>query len=110
VEEVVADKGYHSGPVLKSVHAQGAVTFPSRSADDGTGKATAKLSSRSGQYQNRGECREIAGSAFRRSAVNLTERSFAHMYETGGMRRVHRRGRDNILRGCCCTTRPSGFP
>ncbi len=28
----------------------------------------------------------------------LTERSFAHMYETGGMRRVHPRGRDNILK------------
>jgi transposase len=26
------------------------------------------------------------------------ERSFAHLYETGGMRRVHLRGRDNILK------------
>jgi len=28
----------------------------------------------------------------------LTERSFAHLYETGEMRRVHLRGRDNILK------------
>ena len=28
----------------------------------------------------------------------MTERSFAHLYETGGMRRVHLRGRDNILK------------
>ena len=28
----------------------------------------------------------------------LTERSFAHLYETGGMRRVHLRKRDNILK------------
>ena len=28
----------------------------------------------------------------------LVERSFAHMYETGGMRRTHLRGRDNILK------------
>ena len=28
----------------------------------------------------------------------LTERSFAHLYETGGMRRLHLRGRDNILK------------
>ena len=28
----------------------------------------------------------------------LTERSFAHLYKTGGMRRVHLRGRDNILK------------
>ncbi len=28
----------------------------------------------------------------------MTERSFAHLYETGGMRRVHLRGRNNILK------------
>ena len=28
----------------------------------------------------------------------MAERSFAHMYETGGMRRTHLRGRDNILK------------
>ena len=28
----------------------------------------------------------------------LTERSFAHLYETGGMRRVHLQGRKNILK------------
>lgn len=32
----------------------------------------------------------------RRSEV--TERSFAHMYETGGMRRLHLRGNQNILK------------
>ena len=28
----------------------------------------------------------------------LTERSFAHMYETGGMRRTHLKGQNNILK------------
>ena len=28
----------------------------------------------------------------------LGERSFAHLYETGGMRRLHLRGRNNILK------------
>jgi hypothetical protein len=28
----------------------------------------------------------------------LTERTFAHLYETGGMRRIHLRGRNNILK------------
>ena len=28
----------------------------------------------------------------------MTERSMAHMYETGGMRRVHLKGRQNILK------------
>src|SRR5438477_8596797 len=33
-----------------------------------------------------------------RDTGELVERSFAHAYETGGMRRVHLRGRDNVLR------------
>ena len=31
-------------------------------------------------------------------SVKLIERSFAHRYETGGMRRCHLRGRQNILK------------
>jgi hypothetical protein len=31
-------------------------------------------------------------------AGGLLERSFAHCYETGGMRRTHLRGRENILK------------
>src|SRR5436309_2634020 len=33
-----------------------------------------------------------------RSSGELVERSFAHCYETGGMRRTHLRGRENILK------------
>jgi hypothetical protein len=33
-----------------------------------------------------------------RTRSELTERSMAHMYETGGMRRVHLKGRSNILK------------
>jgi hypothetical protein len=32
------------------------------------------------------------------SRGGLVERSFAHCYETGGLRRRHLRGRDNILK------------
>src|SRR5438094_800834 len=32
------------------------------------------------------------------TGAEVVERSFAHAYETGGMRRVHLRGRDNVLK------------
>ena len=38
------------------------------------------------------------GKRLQRQRSELTERSMAHMYETGGMRRVHLKGRDNILK------------
>ena len=34
----------------------------------------------------------------RDAQAELAERSFAHLYETGGMRRTHLRGHDNILK------------
>jgi hypothetical protein len=36
--------------------------------------------------------------ALKRRRGELVEKSFAHMYDTGGMRRVHLRGRDNIAK------------
>ena len=38
------------------------------------------------------------GRQLQKRRSELTERSFAHLYETGGMRRLHLRGRDNILK------------
>ena len=38
------------------------------------------------------------GQRLQKIRSELTERSFAHLYETGGMRRLHLRGRDNILK------------
>lgn len=48
-------------------------------------------------YANR---RRVNGERGRRLQLRseLTERSFVHMYETGGMRLTHLRGRDNILK------------
>ena len=36
--------------------------------------------------------------ALLRKRGELIERSFAHVYDTGGMRRVHLRGKDNIAK------------
>ena len=38
------------------------------------------------------------GKDLQKLRTELTERSFAHMYETGGMRRTHLRHHDNIAK------------
>jgi hypothetical protein len=38
------------------------------------------------------------GKDLQKLRTELTERSFAHMYETGGMRRTHLKGQKNILK------------
>jgi transposase len=49
-------------------------------------------------YQNRRRVRGSYGKSVLRRRGELVERSFAHFYETGGMRRCHLRGRENILK------------
>jgi transposase len=49
-------------------------------------------------YANRRRTRGERSKELQRTRSELTERSMAHMYETGGMRRVHLKGRNNILK------------
>lgn len=49
-------------------------------------------------YGNRRRIRGEHGKEPLRRCGGLLERSFAHAYETGGVRRVHLRGRKNILK------------
>jgi transposase len=49
-------------------------------------------------YANRRRVRGDRSKRLQKLRSELTERSFAHLYETGGMRRVHLRGRNNILK------------
>ncbi len=49
-------------------------------------------------YANRRRVRGEYGKSLLRRRGEFVERSFAHCYETGGMRRCHPRGRDNILK------------
>ena len=49
-------------------------------------------------YRNRRRLRGARGRRLRRRRAELAERSFAHLYETGGMRRTHLRGHENILK------------
>ena len=49
-------------------------------------------------YGNRRRIRGLRGRRLMRRRGELIERSFAHLYDTGGMRRTHLRGHINILK------------
>jgi transposase len=97
VEEVVSDKGYHSGKVLTDLHAEGVRSYipePDRGRRHWEGKAEEQKQT----YANRRRIKGNRGIRLQKLRSELTERSFAHMYDTGGMRRVHLRGQQNILK------------
>jgi transposase len=99
VAEVVADKGYHRGEVLKDLHEGGVRSYipePDRGRRKWKGEGKAEEQRRT--YENRRRVTGERGKRLQKKRSELTERSFAHMYETGGMRRVHLRGRENILK------------
>ncbi|HVT56761.1 MAG TPA: transposase [Thermoanaerobaculia bacterium] len=97
VAEVVADKGYHSNAVLAARDQVGIRTYisePKRGRRNWQGKAAEKVA----VYGNRRRIRGERGKRLLRRRGELMERSFAHCYETGGMRRTHLRGHRNILK------------
>src|ERR1700692_2646685 len=96
VEETVADKGYHSNQVLVDLHAAGIRTYipePERGPRRWDGKEKEQQQ----VYANRRRTSGRRGKDLQKLRAELTERSFAHMYETGGMRRTHLQKRNNIL-------------
>src|SRR5690606_19384959 len=93
----IADKGYHSGAVLEEFDALGIRTYLAE-PDRGRRKWRGKEPERQGVYGNRRRIRRARGKRLQRKRAEVTERSFAHLYDTGGMRRLHLRGRQNILK------------
>ena len=105
LRETVADKGYHSNEVLKDQVERAIRTYISepdrgrRNWQGATEEETAeKLEARDAVYGNRRRIRGERGKRLLRKRGELVERSFAHCYETGGMRRTHLRGHENILK------------
>lgn len=95
--EVVADKGYHSNAVLmghRECDIRSYVSEPNR----GTRRWVGKSTERDAVYANRRRIRGNRGKQLLRKRGELIERSFAHCYDTGGMRRTHLRGHENILK------------
>jgi transposase len=96
LREVVTDKGYHSGAGLaemsESVRTYVSVPQQPRRNWEGKGEQRAAV------YANRRRVEGERGKNLLRRRGELLERPFAHQYETGAMRRLHVRGRDNVAK------------
>ncbi len=95
--EIVADKGYHSNQTmidLEAVAVRSYIAEPERGRRDWTKTPAAQAP----VYANRRRVRGARGKRIMRRRGEYVERSFAHMYDTGGLRRTHLRGHHNILK------------
>jgi transposase len=95
--EAVADKGYHSNEVLTGVGGMVTRTYISE-PNRGRRNWSEDPEARDAVYANRRRIRGRRGKRLMRKRGELIERSFAHCYDTGGMRRTHLRGHANILK------------
>jgi transposase len=98
IEELVTDKGYHSGAVIQRVKSYELRSYLPEKQQKGRRNWQGKAEEQQAVYENRRRVRSEYGKSLLRRRGELVERSFAHCYETGGMRRCHLRGRDNILK------------
>jgi transposase len=97
LEEILADKGYHSNQTMVDLDAVGVRSYvaePARGRRDWSKEPDAQAS----VYGNRRRIRGRRGRRLMRQRGEKIERSFAHLYDTGGMRRTHLRGHTNILK------------
>ena len=98
IEELVTDKGYHSGAVIQRVKSYEVRSYIPEKQQKGRRNWQGKPAEQQAVYENRRRVRSEYGKSLLRRRGELVERSFAHCYETGGMRRCQLRGRDNILK------------
>jgi transposase len=97
VSEAVLDKGYHSKQTmldLEEMNIRSYASEPDRSRQNWEGQPDAQQA----VYANRRRIQGERGKRLLRSRGEKLERTFAHCYETGGMRRLYLRGRDNIAK------------
>jgi len=97
LEEIIGDKGYHSNQSMVDLEAVGIRSYiaePDRGRRDWSKEPDAQAP----VYRNRRRMRGPRGRRLMRQRGERIERSFAHLYDTGGMRRTHLRGHQNILK------------
>jgi len=97
LEEIIGDKGYHSNQSMVDLEAVGVRSYiaePDRGRRDWSKEPEAQAP----VYRNRRRMRGPRGRRLMRQRGERIERSFAHLYDTGGMRRTHLRGHQNILK------------
>ena len=98
IEELVADKGYHSGEALEQIKELEVRTYIPEKKQSGKRHWKGKQGQQQAVYQNRQRVRGRYGKRLLRRRGEFVERTFAHCYETGGMRRCTLHGRKNILK------------
>ncbi len=97
LEEIIGDKGYHSNQSMVDLEAVGIRSYiaePDRGRRDWSKHPDAQAP----VHRNRRRIRGARGRRLMRQRGERIERSFAHLYDTGGMRRTHLRGHENILK------------
>ena len=95
--EIVADRGYHSAAVLQARAEQGIRTYVSE-PKRGRRRWKGKAEQQEATYANRRRVGGERGKKLARLRAEIAERSFAHCYGTGAMRRTHLRGHRNVLK------------
>ena len=96
-EEAVADKGYHSKAVMLALELAGWRSYiaePQRKRQRWEGQTE----ERDAVYSNRRRKNGCRGRRLMRRRGEIIERTFAHAFETGGMRRTHLRHHENIAK------------
>ena len=97
LEEIIADKGYHSNQTMVDLDAVGIRSYVAE-PDRGPRDWSTAPEAQAPVYGNRRRIRGRRGRRLMRQRGERIERSFAHLYDTGGMRRTHLRGHTNILK------------
>ncbi len=95
LSEWVMDKGYHSNEVVVAIESVGKRSYiaePNRGRRRWRGDEDTKQA----VYANRRRIRGNRGKRLMRRRGEMLERPFAHCMESGAMRRVFLRGRENI--------------
>jgi len=98
LREIVADKGYHSNDTLRNLHEDHGLMTCISEPDRGRRKWKDKPAEQKAVYRNRQRIRSEKGIAHRKRRGEIVERTFAHCYETGAMRRTHLQHHENILK------------
>jgi transposase len=94
--EVVTDKGYHSRAVIRKLAEWGVRTYCSE-PNRGPQRWIKQQREQAAVYANRRRIRGARGLRLLRQRGEKLERWNQHLYDRGGMRRLHLRGRQNIL-------------
>jgi len=95
VEEVVADKGYHSNEVVRDLTEWGVRSYIAE-PERGRRKWEGRRAEQAAVYANRRRIRGERGKRMQAGRGERVERNFAHQFDTGGMDRLYVRGRDNV--------------